>query len=145
MASCLICQNFLAQIMALKQLRYSIYYIYYIFYIQLLLTFPNINMKLCPKAWILFKFFLELQIYLRQDSHKQITQGYLVSCYYKLFTSETHLHQINKGRHGTDSWPTPIVFRYLSYSTTLAEHAIHRLLQCPAFGRARTCLFLSVH
>ena len=38
----------------------------------------------------------------------------------------------------------PIMFRYLSYSTTLAKHAVHRLRQCPAFGRAGTCLFLSV-
>ena len=38
----------------------------------------------------------------------------------------------------------PVVFRYLSYSTTLAEHAVHRLRRCPAFGRAGTCLFLSV-
>ena len=39
----------------------------------------------------------------------------------------------------------PVVFIYLSYSTSLAEHAIHRLGWCPAFGRAGTCLFLSVH
>ena len=38
----------------------------------------------------------------------------------------------------------PVVFRYLSYSTTFAEHAVHRLRQCPAFGRAGTCLFSSV-
>ena len=38
----------------------------------------------------------------------------------------------------------PLVFRYISYSTTLAEYAIHRLRQCPAFGWAGTCLFLSV-
>ena len=35
----------------------------------------------------------------------------------------------------------PVVFRYLSYSTRLAQHAVHRL---PAFGRAGTCLFSSV-
>ena len=28
----------------------------------------------------------------------------------------------------------PVVFRYLSYSTTLAEHAVHRLRRCTAFG-----------
>ena len=38
----------------------------------------------------------------------------------------------------------PVVFRYISYSTTLAEHDVHRLRRCPAFGRAKTCLFLSV-
>ena len=38
----------------------------------------------------------------------------------------------------------PVVCWYLSYSTTLAEHAVHRLRWCPAFGRAGTCLFLSV-
>ena len=38
----------------------------------------------------------------------------------------------------------PVVFRNLSYSTTLAELAIIRLWRCPAFGRAGTCLFLSV-
>ena len=38
----------------------------------------------------------------------------------------------------------PVVFRYLSYFTTFAEHAIHRLRRCLAFGRAWTCLFLSV-
>ena len=38
----------------------------------------------------------------------------------------------------------PVVFRYLSYSTTFAEHDVHCLWQCQAFGRARTCLFLSV-
>ena len=38
----------------------------------------------------------------------------------------------------------PVVFKYLSYSTTLAEHAVHRLQRCPAFGRAETCLFSSV-
>ena len=35
----------------------------------------------------------------------------------------------------------PVVFRYVSYSTTLAEHAVHCLRQCLAFGRAGTCLF----
>ena len=30
----------------------------------------------------------------------------------------------------------PIVFRYLSYSTTLTEHGFHRLGRCPAFGQA---------
>ena len=39
----------------------------------------------------------------------------------------------------------PVVFRYLSYSTTLAEDAVYRLQRCPAFGRAGTCLFLSVN
>ena len=38
----------------------------------------------------------------------------------------------------------PVMFRYLSDSTTLAEHAVHRLRRCPAFGRAGTCLFSSV-
>ena len=38
----------------------------------------------------------------------------------------------------------PVVFRYVSYSTTLAEHAVHRLRQCPDYGRAGTCLFSSV-
>ena len=28
-----------------------------------------------------------------------------------------------------------VVSRYLSYSTTLAEHAFHCLRRCPAFGR----------
>ena len=37
-----------------------------------------------------------------------------------------------------------IVFRYLSYSTTLAKHAVQCLRRCPAFGRAGTCLFSSV-
>ena len=31
-----------------------------------------------------------------------------------------------------------------SYSTTLAEHNVHRLRWCPASGRAGTSLFLSV-
>ena len=51
----------------------------------------------------------------------------------------------NKGRHGTDPWPTPVWFRYISYSTTLGEHAVLCLRRCPAFGRAGTCLFLSVN
>ena len=38
----------------------------------------------------------------------------------------------------------PVMFRYLSYSTALAEHAVHRLRQCPAFGQAGARLFLSV-
>ena len=38
----------------------------------------------------------------------------------------------------------PIVFRYLSYSTTLSEHADHCIRRCPAFGRAGTYLFSSV-
>ena len=38
----------------------------------------------------------------------------------------------------------PIVFRYLSYSTTFAENAVHCLRRCPAFGQAWTCLFSSV-
>ena len=38
----------------------------------------------------------------------------------------------------------PVVFRYLSYSTTIAEHAVRRLRRGPAFGRAGICLFLSV-
>ena len=38
----------------------------------------------------------------------------------------------------------PVVFGYLSYSTTLAEHAVHRLRRCTAFGWAGTCLFSSV-
>ena len=38
----------------------------------------------------------------------------------------------------------PVMFRHISYTTTLAEHAVHRLRQSPAFGRAGTCLFLSV-
>ena len=38
----------------------------------------------------------------------------------------------------------PVVFIYLSYSTTLAEHAVHCFRWCPAFGQAGTCLFLSV-
>ena len=37
-----------------------------------------------------------------------------------------------------------MVFRYFSYSILSAEHAVHRLRRCPAFARARTCLFLSV-
>ena len=37
-----------------------------------------------------------------------------------------------------------VVFRYLSYSTTIAEHAVHRLRQCMAFDRAVKCLFSSV-
>ena len=38
----------------------------------------------------------------------------------------------------------PLVFRYISYYTTLAEHAIHRVRRCPAFNQAGTYLFLSV-
>ena len=38
----------------------------------------------------------------------------------------------------------PIVFRYLSYSTTLSEHAVHYIRRCPAFGRSGTYLFSSV-
>ena len=38
----------------------------------------------------------------------------------------------------------PVVFRYPSYSPMFGEHAIHCLRRCPAFGRAETCLFLSV-
>ena len=37
-----------------------------------------------------------------------------------------------------------VVFRYLSYSTMLAEHAIHRLRRCLAFDRAGTSLFSAV-
>ena len=36
----------------------------------------------------------------------------------------------------------PVVFKYLSYSPTLAEHAVHRLWRCLSFDRAGTCLFL---
>ena len=39
----------------------------------------------------------------------------------------------------------PVVFRYLSYSTTLAEHEVHRLRLCLAFCRAGICFFLSHH
>ena len=35
------------------------------------------------------------------------------------------------------------MFRYLSYSTIFAEHAVHHLWWCPSFCRAGTCLFLS--
>ena len=38
----------------------------------------------------------------------------------------------------------PVMFRYLSYSITLAEHAAHHLRRCPAFCRDGTCLFLFV-
>ena len=40
-----------------------------------------------------------------------------------------------------------IVFRHLSYSTMLAEHAVHRLRQCPAFGppgHVCSCLFSQI-
>ena len=63
-----------------------------------------------------------------------------------LKSSETY------GEYWTKQGPTqhrpmahPVVLRYLSYSTTLAEHAVHHLRRCLAFGRARTCLFLSVN
>ena len=39
---------------------------------------------------------------------------------------------------------TPLVFRYLFYSTTLAKHDIRCLKRCLAFGWAQACLFLSV-
>ena len=39
----------------------------------------------------------------------------------------------------------PVVLRYCSYSTTLAEHTVHGLQRCLAFVRAGTCLFLSVN
>ena len=39
----------------------------------------------------------------------------------------------------------PVVFRYISYSTTLAEHVVHRLRRCPAFARVGTSLFLSIN
>ena len=64
--------------------------------------------------------------------------GYVLFVEWTLRHQETQAH---KGRHGTDPWP---LFKYLSYSTTLSEHAPHRRLQCPAFGRAGTCLFSSV-
>ena len=53
---------------------------------------------------------------------------------------------VNKKQGPTRHRPMahPVVFRYLSYFTTLAEHAVHCLRRCPAFGRAGTCLFLSV-
>ena len=55
------------------------------------------------------------------------------------FTHLCFMH-LNKGRHGTDPWPTPVVFRYLSYSTTLAEHAIHRLQRRqPSAGQGHVC------
>ena len=38
----------------------------------------------------------------------------------------------------------PVVLIYLSYSTTLAKHAIPCQLRCPTFGQGGTCLFLSV-
>ena len=38
----------------------------------------------------------------------------------------------------------PVVFKYLTHSTTNAEHVVHRLSRCPAFVRAGKCLFLSV-
>ena len=38
----------------------------------------------------------------------------------------------------------PVVFRYISYSTTFAEHSVHCLRRCLAFGWAGTCLFLSL-
>ena len=34
--------------------------------------------------------------------------------------------------------PHPVVFKYLSYSTTLSEHAAYRRRRCTAFGRAGT-------
>ena len=49
----------------------------------------------------------------------------------------------NKGPTRHRPMAHPIVFRNLSYFTTLAEHAIHRLRRCPAFGQAGTCLFCS--
>ena len=38
----------------------------------------------------------------------------------------------------------PVVVWYFSYSTTFSELCIHHLWRCPAFGRAGTCLFLSL-
>ncbi len=49
-----------------------------------------------------------------------------------------------KGPTGNRPMAHPIVFRYLSYSTTLAEHAVHRLQRCLAFDQVGTCFFLSV-
>ena len=59
----------------------------------------------------------------------------------KIFVVKTILKQ-GPTRHRPMAHP--VVFRYLSYSTTLAEHAVHRLRRCPAFGQAGTCFFLSV-
>ena len=62
----------------------------------------------------------------------------------KFFQAYHRKDKKNKGQHGTDPWSTPIVFRYLSYSTELAEHAVHHLRRCLAFGQSWTCLFMSL-
>ena len=38
----------------------------------------------------------------------------------------------------------PVAFGYSSYSTALAEHAVHCPRRCLAFGRAGTCFFCYV-
>ena len=60
--------------------------------------------------------------------------------------STNQLHHFVKTQGPTRHRPTahPIVFRCISYFTTLTEHAVHRLRQCPAFCQAGTCLFSSV-
>ena len=62
----------------------------------------------------------------------------------KFLPQNIELLQLKKGPTRHRHMAHPIGFRYLSYSTTLGEHAIHCLRECPAFGRAGTCLFSSV-
>ena len=67
------------------------------------------------------------------------------SCRHKALPSRSGQDHIEQGLTRNRPMANPVVFKYLSYSTTLAEHAVHRLRRCPAFVRARTCLFLSVN
>ena len=81
---------------------------------------PTKNIALCTVA---------LKQKLPERSNKQIT-----------LSNRTAHKQQGPTRHGPKAHP--VVFRYLSYSTTFAEHAVHRLRWCKTFGWARTCLFL---
>ena len=63
-----------------------------------------------------------------------LTRAFVINVFYK-----------KQGRTRHRPMAHPVVLRYLSYSTTLEKHAVHRLRRCPAFGRVGTCLFLSVN
>ena len=60
------------------------------------------------------------------------------------YTSKTPKEVLKHGPTRHRPMTNPVVFLYLSYSPTFAEHGVHRLRRCPAFGWAATCLFLSV-
>ena len=85
--------------------------------------------------WIDFEKVLKLHI------AKSLQEGFVPS---SIMICQTALTRFGRKQGLTRHRPIahPVVFRYLSYSTTFAEYGpVHRLRRCPAFGRAGTCLF----